>query len=194
MTDTYALVSYGMGGKAIDESASGGGGEDYLVARLEAIGVKTINSPYNWYQTQTIVDDVLQVIPKDARIALVGDSLGDNELGDILAALKGRRTIDLIGGFQGSEWGKHTTIPGDCAKAIIIYNPNVLMTGGLGAYALPLDVPPDVPSLYDGRWYTGNNGKTQVRYVQIEAPHPDDWGEAQDIVFSAIKQLAAVAA
>ncbi len=65
---------------------------------------------------------------------------------------------------------------------------------GLGAYPLPLDVPPVVPpgqNLYDGRWRTGNNGKTQVRYVQIEAPHPDDWGEAQDIVFAEIRRLAA---
>lgn len=192
MTDTYAFVSYGMGGDAIDKAASNGGGEDYLVTRLKKIGVKTSNSPYNWYQTQAIVDDILRLVPPTAKIALGGDSLGDNELGDIVQALKGHRLVDLIFGFQGSEWGKHTSISDNVHRAIIIFNPIGIETAFLGSYALPLDIPPVVPegqNLYDGRWYLGNNGKTWVRYVQIEAPHPDDWGEAQDIAYSAVKQL-----
>ncbi len=194
MNEVYAIGSYGMGGKAIDEAASSGGGEDYLVGRLKSVGIKTINSPYNWYQTATIVADATQIVPITAKLALFGDSLGDNELGDILAELEGKRVADLIVGFQGSEWGRHTTIPDNCKKAVIIYNPDAFETAGLGAYPLPLDVPPIVPegqSLYDGTWRTGNNGKTLVRYVQIQAPHPDDWGMAQDIGFSEIKQLAA---
>jgi hypothetical protein len=182
------LSSYGMGGDSVDRAASGGQGEDYLVSRVKAIGVKTLNSPYQWSQVATIVDDVEQIVPAVDHTALVGDSLGDNELGDILDDL-GSRAIDLIGGFQGSEWGKHTTIPANCKNAIIIYNPNVLETVGLGAYPLPLDVPPVVPNLYDGNWYLGNNGQTKVKYIQIYAAHPDDWGAAQDIVFTAIQQL-----
>jgi|GEM_PF-3008312 hypothetical protein len=191
---THVAISFGLGGSAVDDAISGGYGENYLVRRCRALpNADVMNSPYEWSDAQKIYDDIMRHPPTD-RFALVGDSLGDNELGDILAALKGRRTVDLIGGFQGSEWGKHTTIPDNCRKAILIFNPIWFETMGLGAYPLPLDVPPVVPpgqNLYDGRWRTGNNGKTQVRYVQIEAPHPDDWGEAQDIVFAEIRRLAA---
>lgn len=196
MNEVWALGSYGMGGKAIDEAASSGGGEDYFVSRQKAIGIKTLNSPYNWDQIATIAADALQIVPMTARLALYGDSLGDNELGDLLAMLEAKRIIDLICGFQGSTWGRHTSITDNCKRALIIFNPVGIETGFLGDYALPLVVPPIVAageSLYDGKWRLGNNGKTWVRYVQIEAPHPDDWGVAQDLAFAEIKALQTAA-
>lgn len=195
---TFVLVSYGMGGDSIDRVASNGGGEDYLKARCDKLtGVNTVNSVYQWSDTQRRFDDVRRIkhLNPAAKIALGGDSLGDNELGDDVAYLEQVGIeVDLIFGFQGSEWGKHTQITANVKKALIIYNPNAIMTAGLGAYALPLVEPPVVApgeSLYDGKWRTGNGGKTQVRYVQIEAPHPDDWGVAQDLAFAEIKLLAA---
>ncbi len=186
-------ISYGMGGKAIDWSASNGGGEDYLKDRCRKAGMNTLNSVYNWYMTQQIVDDSLRFkrLNPTAKFGFVGDSLGDNELGDVAAALNGHMEIDYIGGFQGSVWGKHTSIPANVKRATIIYNPCWIATGGLGDYPLPLVVPAPVEAggvWNDGKWRLGNNGKTWVRYVQIEAPHPDDWGVAQDIVFHDLKQ------
>jgi hypothetical protein len=196
MSGTFVLISYGMGGDWIDKAASGGYGEDYLRDRCKKIGVNTLNSVYQWSDTQRRFDDVRRIkhINPTAKIALGGDSLGDNELGDDVAALAQIGIeVDLIFGFQGSEWGKHTQITPNVKRALIIYNPNVIMTAGLGAYALPLVEPPVVAtgeSLYDGKWRVGNGGKTQVRYVQIEAPHPDDWGVAQDIAYHEILQLS----
>lgn len=195
--ETVVVISYGMGGDAIDKPASGGYGEDYLKARVQKLpGTDTLRSVYNWYQTQQIVDDIRAVKranPK-AKIAIGGDSLGDNELGDIVAALAEIGIeVDLIFGFQGSEWGKHTKITANVKRALIIFNPVGIETGWLGAYALPLVEPPVVAEgedLYDGKWRTGNGGKTQVRYVPIQAPHPDDWGDAQNIAFQEIEQLA----
>jgi len=193
MTEVCVSISYGMGGDSIDRAAASGGGEDYLAARCKKAGINTLNSVYNWYQVQNIFNDLHAAKKRGAKIAAVGDSLGDNELGDIVHSLKQAGTeVDFIGGFQGSEWGKHTSISDNVKRALIIYNPKCWQTFGLGCYALPLDVPPHVPaghSLYDGKWYLGNNGKTWVRYVQIEAPHPDDWGLAQDLVFAELKQL-----
>jgi hypothetical protein len=185
-------ISYGMGGDSIDRMASNGGGEDYLMARLKAKGINTLGSVYQWSDTQ-LRFDALRKLPATTKKFGVGDSLGDNELGDDVQALKEVGVVmDFIGGFQGSEWGKHTSISDNVRYACLIYNPNVFETAALGAFPLPLDVPPtDIPSgnLYDGGWYLGNNGKTWVRYVQIEAPHPDDWGLAQDIVYDDIIKL-----
>ncbi len=99
---THVAISFGLGGSAVDDAISGGYGENYLVRRCRALpNADVMNSPYEWSDAQKIYDDIMRHPPTD-RFALVGDSLGDNELGDILAALKGRRTVDLIGGFQGS--------------------------------------------------------------------------------------------
>jgi hypothetical protein len=195
MTEVCVAVSYGMGGDSIDRIASNGGGEDYLVSRLKQQKINTLNSVYNWDQTQKIVEDLAVAAKRKAKIAAVGDSLGDNELGDIVHSLKSAGiAVDFIGGFQGSEWGKHTSISDNVKRALIIYNPIPWETFGLGCFPLPLDAPPAIPvgqSLYDGAWRLGNNGKTWVRYVQIKALHPDDWGMAQDIVFAELKQLQA---
>lgn len=186
-------ISYGMGGKAIDWAASNGGGEDYLKARCNKVKINTLNSVYNWYMLQQIVDDLRKAkrANPSCKVGLVGDSLGDNELGDLCADLEGVMEIDYIGGFQGSVWGKHTYITPNCKRATIIYNPCWIATGGLGDFPLPLVTPAPVEAggvWNDGKWRLGNNGKTWVRYVQIEAPHPDDWGVAQDLVFADLKQ------
>jgi hypothetical protein len=185
-------VSYGMGGDAVDRAASDGGGEDYLVSRLKAKGIDTLGSVYEWSDTQARFD-ALRKLPVSTKKFIVGDSLGDNVIGEDVHALQQEGVVvDFIGGFQGSEWGEHTTISDNVRYAVIVYNPNVFETAGLGAYPLPLDVPPVVPEgrdLYDGHWYLGNNGKTWIRYVQIAAPHPDDWGLAQNIVYDDIIKL-----
>jgi hypothetical protein len=189
----HVTVSFGLGGSGVDDAASGGYGENYLVKRLRATkGVDVMRSPYTWDAAQDRYDDILK-FPRADKVALVGDSLGDNALGSDLENLEGKRDVDFIGGFQGSVWGQHTSVSDNCKRAILIFNPVWFQTAGLGDYPLPLDVPPvvTVGSLYDGRWRLGNNGKTWVRYVQIEAPHPDDWGLAQDIIYNELKTLAA---
>jgi hypothetical protein len=189
----HVTISFGLGGSVVDDSASGGYGENYLIKRLRAVpNTDVMSSPYVWSAGQSRFDDIMR-FPKTDKIAMVGDSLGDNALGSDLHNLEGKRAVDFIGGFQGSVWGQHTSVSSNCRRALLVFNPVWWQTAGLGDYPLPLDSPPTVAdgeSLDDGKWRLGNNGNTWVRYVQIEAPHPDDWGLAQDIIFSEIKQLA----
>jgi hypothetical protein len=49
----YCWVSFGMGGAGLDPTY----GERYLVERLKAIGVDTLDSPYQWSDLQKIYDD-----------------------------------------------------------------------------------------------------------------------------------------
>jgi len=198
MSEVDLTVSFGMGGSSVDDAASGGYGENYLVRRCHAVPhINVMRSPYTWDAAQARFDDIRAAKKKNpsARIAMVGDSLGDNALGSDLKNLESAGIgVDFIGGFQGSVWGQHTSVGVNCKRAMLIFNPYFWQTAGLGDFPLPLVYPPDVKkgeSLYDGKWRLGNRGQTWVRYVQIEAPHPDDWGLAQDIIFAELKQLAA---
>ena len=169
-TKVYAFMSFGLGGAALDPA----GGEARLIGRLKAIGVDTVASPYDWSDIQTIVDRCV-ALPKDAKLAVGGDSLGDNEALQIAHMLNGRRDIDLLFGFQRSEYGVQFNVPANVIKAVEIYNPVWLETLGLG----------------DDPWVLApGNRRTVLRNIPIEATHPDDFGIAQDIVFAYIKRLA----
>lgn len=170
-TKVHAFVSFGLGGAALDPS----GGEAQLVSRLKTIGVETADSRYNWSDSQIIVDRCL-ALPKDDKLVIGGDSLGDNEALQIANVLNGRRDIDLLFGFQRSEYGVQFGVPANVVKAVEIYNPVWLETLGLG----------------DDPWVLApGNRRTLLRNIPIEAAHPDDFGVAQDIVFAYVKGLMA---
>ncbi len=168
----HAFISFGLGGAALDPSA----GETRLVCRLKATGVDTADSPYSWSDIQAIVERCL-ALPKEAKLSIGGDSLGDNEALQIANILNGSRDIDLLFGFQRSEYGVQFNVPANVIKAVEIYNPVWIETAGLG----------------DDPWVLApGNRRTILRNIPIEAAHPDDFGVAQDIVFSYIKSLLTV--
>jgi hypothetical protein len=158
-----------MGGAALDPSS----GERNLVKRLRAINVNTHESPYSWDDIHTIANAAIAV-PKGDKIAIGGDSLGSNEAVAIANALKGKRDIDLLFGFQRSDYGVQGTVPSNVIQAVDIYNPYWWQTLGLGN---------DPWTLEPG------NTRTKLLSVPIAAPHPGDFGVAQDIVFNYIKHL-----
>jgi len=165
MTAKYVFISYGMGGAGIEYWDSG---LRQLVKRCRALGYDTFGSPYNWSDVNAIVSEINQA-PADALIAVGGASLGSNEAPDI--ADRTKRRIKYLFGFQTSVWGYRTGIPANVERADNIYNPSWLQTFGLGY----------------GKWYPDpGNVRTIIRNIPIYAPHPDDWGAAQDIIYSQI--------
>ncbi len=164
-----AWISFGMGGQQLDPS----NGERYLVARLKAIGIDTMASPYQWSDTQLIVNQILAAKDCD-KDAVGGDSLGANEAPAIAAAVVGKHDIDLLFGFQRSEYGVMVDIPSNVLKAVNVYDPVWLETQGLG----------------DAPWkLAAGNTRTVLRTLAIEAMHPDDYGVAQDVIFNYVKAL-----
>jgi lysozyme family protein len=162
---TRAWISFGMGGSVFDPA----GGEKQLVERCKGIGIDTRNSPYQWSDINAIVADIDK---SDTKIIVGGDSLGANEAPRIAASTK--HNIDLLFGFQPSEWGEHIQVPANVAEAVCIYNPTWIQTIGLGHY--PWSLAP-------------GNKRTKLSLIPIEAPHPDDWGQSQDIIFKRIKEI-----
>ena len=165
----YAFISFGLGGAVFDPAT----GETALVARLKAIGINTMDSPYQWSDIQTIVDQIM-ALPRNANVVVGGDSLGANEAPAIAQALVGRRTIDYLFGFQRSQYGDQVAVPSSALVADSIYDPLWIETFGLGD---------DPWTLADG------NKTTRLTNIPIQAAHPDDYGEAQDIVFQKIKAI-----
>jgi len=165
----YVFASYGLGGSIVEWWNDG---LRELIARCRAIGIKTAASPYNWDDVDSIVRHI-DGLPADAKIAVGGASLGDDEAPDIASRTK--HPIAYLFGFQCSSYGVDVGVPANVAVADNIYNPSWLQTFGLGSR----------------KWRLApGNTVTQLRNIPIYAPHPDDWGAAQDIVFSQIhKQL-----
>ena len=164
-----AWVSFGLGGAVIDPAS----GEALLIQRLKAIGVDTRDSPYAWDDFNEIIADILAT-PHDVKIAVGGDSLGANEAPAIAQAVRQKKGIDLLFGFQRSEYGVQVVVPANVIKAVNVYNPIWIATVGLG----------------DDPWtLEAGNTRTVIRSIPIEAAHPGDFGVAQDIVFTYIKQL-----
>jgi lysozyme family protein len=162
---TRAWISFGMGGASLDPA----GGEAYLVQRCQAIGIDTRHSPYQWNDLQTIANDISL---SNTKVIVGGDSLGANSAPHIAALTK--NNIDLLFGFQPSNWGEKVLVPANVAVAVCIYNPVWFETLGMGNYPWAL---------------AEGNHRTKLIVYPIEAPHPDDIGHSQDIVFNYIKEI-----
>lgn len=170
MSEVRAWISYGLGGSLWDPPS----GERQLVTRCKAIGINVMSSPYYWDDFDQVISEIL-ASPKDAKIIVGGDSLGANEAPAIAKSLTYSRHIDLLFGFQSSEYGVQVDIPPNVLKAVCVYNPIWLETIGLG----------DDP----WRLAAGNKTTKLIPPIPIEAAHPDDFGIAQDIIFNYIKQV-----
>jgi hypothetical protein len=168
MNLVFAWLSFGQFGELADPIT----GLRRLTTRLHEVGVHTMRSPYHWSDNNTIVGEVIAA-PKEVKIVVGGASLGDNEAVEIANQLQGKRDIDLLFGFQRSKFGRQFEVPNSVIKAIEIHDPN-LLSDPFG----------------DDPWVLAKgNTRTILRNIPIDAPHPGDFGVAQDIVFNAIKQL-----
>lgn len=169
MTAARAWISYGQGGAAIEVWSTG---ERALIKRCQAKGIDTRGSPYEWHDVPSIVRDILAT-PTPTKIIVGGDSLGANEATEIArqVGLKDRR-IDLLFGFQRSVFGVQVPVPPCVVIAYAIYNP----LGAAGGDFFGSDP-----------W--SENGVTRVYNIPIIAAHPDDWGQAQDLVFAQILKI-----
>jgi hypothetical protein len=169
MSKGVIFISYGMGGAAIE---TWGTGLRLLIERCKAIGLDTAQSPYHWSDVNTIVEAIGRV-PSELPIGVGGSSLGDDEAPDIASRV--RRQIKFLFGFQDSSYGVNVGVPDNVEFASNIWNPSWLETFGLGSRKW-WRVHPRADDQQTGR----------LRNIPIHAPHPDDWGVAQDIIFSQI--------
>lgn len=165
----HAFVSFGMGGAGLDPTY----GERWFVQRLRQAGVDCAD-PFNWSDVQLIVDQILRV-PTSTKVFIFGDSLGANEAPAIAAALRGRRKIDGMGGFQPSVWGEHVEITDNVIEAICLYNPVWVQTFGLGDYPWVRakgNVLTNVSYIRKAEWHPADDDKTvQNAFLNMVACH-----------------------
>lgn len=165
MKKAIVAVVYGLGGSWLDPK----GGEQYLVRNLKATNIECGNSPFQYFDTNGIIDLLRQ--PADFR-AIIGDSLGACNA-PFFAAQYGKK-IDYIAGFQPSIYGQHYPVAPNVTVAHCIYDPYFLDTGGLGA----------------AKWeLAAGNRTTKLLVTEHRGAHPDDYGYSQNLVFSEIKHL-----
>jgi hypothetical protein len=170
MSVSYAFISYGMGGAALDPA----GGEVVLTRKIKALGVNVMSSPYLYSDVQTIANLILES-PETAKIIVGGDSLGANNAPWIGQALNGKRKIDYMFGFQPSIWGAHIELTANVTQALCIWNPTWAETFGLGYY----------------QWQrTAGNTTTDLRYIANSDAHPGDSDVAmQNVILGDIKRI-----
>lgn len=158
-------VIFGMGGAALDPTY----GERYLNERLEAKGFTT-HPVFDWTDRQGVYAWLKSA---DWR-AIVGDSMGAS-WGPVYAGDLYPTEVDYVAGFQPSVYAMPvSTIPPNVRFARCIRDPNWLDTFGLG----------------HATWVAQDSKHTTLCTTEIRAAHPDDYGEAQDLVFNEICRLA----
>lgn len=171
----FAWISYGLGGQVLDPA----GGEVLLTQKIKELGVNVGNSPYLYSDVQTICDQILAT-PAGSLIIVGGNSLGANNAPYIATAIRFKRGIDYLFGFQPSVWGYRATVPPSVVEALCIYNPNWIATFGLGDYPWPL-----MPG----------NERTKMRYIQNSDLHPGDSDAAmQAVIVADITRIKGAAA
>ncbi len=106
--------------------------------------------------------------------ALIGDSLGAGAAALYAGDLDGK--VDFVGGFQPSAWDpvgqgpvhdRTIAVAANVLVAHCIWNPSFFETGGLG-----------------NAHYVVSSRKTKLSTTEHHGAHPDDWGYAQDLMFT----------
>jgi hypothetical protein len=171
MSNAFGFGMYGMFGQLADPANFKG-----FCDRVAALGVNIMDSPYRDYDTQKIVDQIMQC-PADANILVFGASLGANNSPVIGMALNGHRKVDGIWGFQASLYGARVAITPNVQFAHEAYNPNVIETGGLGAL----------------QWTIAPDNKTTKLVITTNSDfHPGDYDVAvQNMFLDDMKQIMA---
>lgn len=141
-----------------------------LEARLRAKGIDARTFAHDARQP---IHDFLNVTV-DFR-ALIGDSLGAGA--SALYAGDLRDQMDFVGGFQPSAWdpigqgpinSRIIVVARNVLVAHCIYDPNFADTGGLG----------------NAHYVITPGSATRLTVTAHYGAHPDDWGYAQDLMFT----------
>jgi hypothetical protein len=143
---------YGMWGPLTDP------GEDVFSQEVAKLGVDIGRSPYRDYKVNEIATDFNSSPPGAIRLVW-GSSLGCNNC-PIVAAYAPHVVIHGMWGFQASLYGAQVPIPANCLFAHEVYNPNLAMTGGLGAYEWTKAPDNHVTNLYLSKRYDFHPGET----------------------------------
>jgi len=160
----------GMGGYVFDP-----GGANIICNAARAKGFR-VPSPFQQSRIELVRNDI-KSRPLTEQIFYAGDSCGANKGAWVATAVYPRKITGMYL-IQPSFWcnAGEPAIP-DNVEEVIVWYGSWAMTGGLGVYKPPLKVPPKLlpgEDLYDGKWRTGNNGKTRIRYIYRNWFHPDD--------------------
>lgn len=166
-------VVYGWGGSIFDPAD----GEVEMLALGKAAGFIVPDTPFQYDDANGIANFLSQGA---AFRALVGDSFGADYEANYADSVH-RLKIDIGVGFQPSMYANDVrngviTIPTNIKLAHCFRNPVWIETLGLG-YA---------------RYVAADPKMTVVMETDIQAPHPDDDGIAQQLAFAQIKHLAGV--
>lgn len=102
------------------------------LVKREIPGIDVGRSPYRDYEVNQIVSD-LTGAPADAIRLVWGSSLGANNC-PVVAAYAPHVVIHGMWGFQASLYGAQVPVYANVLFAHEVYNPDLAMTGGLGAY------------------------------------------------------------
>lgn len=121
---------YGLGGLATSP------GMRTLGDKIAALGKNFVVHEYDESQWPDAALDLMDAARPGDLIALLGYSLGANNIVQIAATLT--RKVDYIAGIQPSYWGAGAAwsgaiaLPANVRKALCIYNANWAATFGLG--------------------------------------------------------------
>lgn len=171
---TVAFISYGQGGWLVDLLLSANG-IGKLHRRVAALGVDAGAVPRKWWEYRKIADEIAD-LPDDVKVVIGGASLGAN-MAPWIAATVHPRPVDLVFGIQPSLYGTRNPVSKNVKRALCIYNPSALITGGLGAY----------------RWELAPGNKATALVVkESNAVHPGDFVEwIQVAILDEIKKVQA---
>jgi hypothetical protein len=148
----YGFGMYGMWGPVTDP------GEAEFCQKVAALGVDIGASPYRDYDVNTIVA-AINVLPSGVCVLVWGSSLGANN--SPVVGSYTNRTIDGMWGFQASLYGAQVPITSNVKFAHEVYNPNLLETGGLGAYQWQVAAGNRRTNLYTSVRYDLHPGETE---------------------------------
>lgn len=143
---------FGMGGAFTDP------GEIEFSNKVKELGVDIGNSPYQYYDLNQIVADFINS-PGAVHI-LWGSSLGANNC-PVVAAYGPHAVIHGMWGFQASLYGAQVPVQANVMFAHEVYNPNIPMTGGLGAYEWVRAAGNHLTNLYTSKRYDFHPGETE---------------------------------
>ena len=168
MTVRKLAIVYGLGGGWLDPR----GGENYLLQRCKAAGFTVPAQPFDYMDSQGILDFLKSA---DWR-GLIGDSAGASYAGQYAQSIAPLK-LDYLAGFQPSIWmglGSDISIPANVVYAHVIRDPDWIDTQGLG-YA---------------QWIASK--PTTLIVTEHRGAHPDDYGPMQDLIFAEVKMKAGI--
>lgn len=161
----------GMGGKVLDPKY----GATYFLRELAKLSPGLLVPPPYDYTNAPQVAAEIKKLPLSVLLFLFGDSCGANRLSYLLKLIHPRK-VEYAAFVQASSLCNAgcPPIPDNVELVDVFYNDWWRsIPPFLGNYKPQLEHPPAGKITYPGV-YTGNNGKTKIRYIYAPGSHPGD--------------------